>query len=100
MKSYNLFNWFKKSSSGRDIVLYCNAPECGEPISEERMEYNSQDGEIYHFGHCRRKASLLKVMKSDEEDNRIYRKIGRKEAKELFRQGRLSQSKGLEKRTD
>jgi hypothetical protein len=81
-----------------EMKLYCNNPECGKVIEDEKIVYDEERGEIYHVGGCRIKAFGYMSVKSANIEIQNVDYISLEKALILLKQGKLKQSKKLEEK--
>ena len=91
--------WFRTHPERKDLVLYCDNPQCGLPINEEEVAYNKEHRKIYHVGECVIEATAHMIFKSGEAEIQNLDYISSKKTLRLLRRGRLKQSQELEEKT-
>ena len=100
---YNPLTWFQSGPVRKPGVLYCDSPQCGQPIRDNEMSYHSGLGKLYHpgdpqFDDCRLFAVAAMTLATGIPMYALFESITRKEALELLKTGKLAQSGGLEQK--
>jgi hypothetical protein len=101
MAWYNPFDWFRRPVQiDGEITLHCDNPQCNSPIQESPIAYNRNNQEIYHPGECGVLANAHKALKSEGVVVASVEYITLDTAVKLFRQNKLTQTRGIEKKVE
>tara|TARA_Y100000310_G_scaffold342908_1_gene448187 strand:+ start:2910 stop:3218 length:309 start_codon:yes stop_codon:yes gene_type:complete len=99
---YNFFGWLSKTHETEEngIILYCDNPQCKDPIQEGSVTYDQNRREIYHAGDCGITANTHRALKLGNAVIGNVTYISVEKASRFFRKGKLKQSKKLEERAE
>lgn len=100
---YDPCSWLKKAPEVLTEVLYCDNPQCGQPIKDKEVAYDENEKEIYHVGNCALFASAQRVVETGIFNYALLEYLTLNNALRLksngeLKQPSLSQSSGLEER--
>jgi hypothetical protein len=80
------------------IKLYCDNPQCGKVIEDEKITYDEERGEIYHVGGCGIEATAIRSVRAGNIEIQNVDYISLEKALILLKQGKLKQSEKLEEK--
>jgi hypothetical protein len=92
---YNPLNWFRKPQQS-ELTLYCDNPQCSDPIEKGPVAYDKNQKEVYHPGQCGMFANAHKVINSGSMSIGCTTQISLDQALKLLRKGGLSQVNNIE----
>ncbi len=99
---YNPLSWFRNNQNQqvpkREIILYCDNPQCRLPIEEGEVAYDEENREIFHIGECGIIANAHRTFALHQVSISNVDYITTDKALELFKAGKLNQSGNLENR--
>jgi len=81
-----------------EMKLYCDNPQCGKVIEDEKITYDEERGEIYHVGECGIEANAIRSVRSENIEIQNVDYISLEKALILLKQGKLKQSEKLEEK--
>lgn len=99
---YNPFTWFSRTPELPTTILYCDNPQCQQPIDSDFMIYSAVYEEVYHLGAlCKTTAAAHKTLHREQAGNfqpltSHFISITRQQALQLHREGRLKQSPSID----
>lgn len=81
-----------------EMKLYCDNPQCGKVIENEKIVYDEEHEEVYHVERCGIEATAYRSLKSGKCESQNVDYISLEKALILLKQGKLKQSEKLEKK--
>jgi len=81
-----------------EMKLYCDNPQCGKVIEDEKITYDEERGEIYHVGECGTEATAIRSVRSGNIEIQNVDYISPEKALILLKQRKLKQSEKLEEK--
>ncbi len=98
MIKYDLLSWFRKTRMNDGKTLYCDRPGCNKTVLDSELIFCPEDRTLFHPGYC---LTIIKAENSKTPNAygfRSYETISRENALEFLKDGKLRQSKGLERK--